>query len=242
MADELDAMLQGDDSSSVPPAGTTGQQDDSIRKIEQQTEEEVEFNGLSGSARERFEEMYKRAKEAENKLGQQQQTYVPPAPNTLAPDQKQALETLSQYGVATDEKVDKKLSEEFNRLRWDMENQRLESTYSGKNGEPQYKKEEVEDYIRNHPQYSGYAAEDVFKFKMFPDEFSNMQQKGSSSQRSSSLRPTRSQVMSEDVITAENVEEMVKSHSQEWYNENQEAINKAVAAHTQQFKGVNFGQ
>lgn len=228
-------MLQGEDTPPASPAQTEGQPI-------LQSDEEVEFNSLSGSSQERIRELVRRARDAENKLGSiQQPAYVPPAPNTLAPDQKQALETLSQFGVATDEKVDRKVAESFNQIRWEMENQRLASKYTGSNGEPQYVREEVEDYIRNHPQYSGYAPEDVFRYKMFPDEISKFESenRGSSQrQRTSSFRPTKSQgQLSSSAITSENVEEMVKSHDQDWYDEHIDEINKAVSQHTSQFRG-----
>lgn len=235
-------MLQGDDTTPASPAQTEGQ------PIEQQSDEEVEFNSLSGSAQERVRELVRRAREAELEKerlsSQHQNSYVPPAPNTLAPDQRQAIETLSQFGIATDDKVEKKVAETFNQIRWEMENQRLASKYAGSNGEPQYVREEVEDYIRNHPQYSGYAPEDVFRYKMYPDEISRWESESKGTpqrSRTSSFRPTKSQSQSSNAITPENVEEMVKSHDQDWYDEHIEEINKAVAQHTGQFRNKDFG-
>lgn len=235
-------MLQGDDTPPASPAQTEGQQTDPSQvsqPLEQQTEEEVEFNRLSGSSQERIRELVRRARDAENKLGSIQPAYVPPAPNTLAPDQRQAVETLAQFGIATDDKVDRKISEGVNTIRWEMENQRLQQKYSGSNGEPQYVREEVEDYIRNHPQYQGYAAEDVFKYKMFPDEFSNldMQRTAPTRTRTSSLRPTKQQSR-QDALTPEFIEERLKaSDGQQWYDDNLDEINKVVANHTMSFKG-----
>ncbi len=51
-------MLQGDDTAPASPAQTEGQ------PIEQQSDEEVEFNSLSGSAQERVRELVRRAREA----------------------------------------------------------------------------------------------------------------------------------------------------------------------------------
>lgn len=232
--DPLDQMIQGGEPASNP-IENKGQQVEEIKPL--QSEEEVEFSKLSGSSQERFREMFRRARSAEERASilEQGRTYVPPAPNTLQPDQKQALETLSQFGVATDEKVDQKLAENFNVLRWELENQRLESKYSGQNGEPKYERDVVEDYIRSHPQFGRYAPEDVFLYKMYPDEFRSIEQnQGSKVGKTSTLRPTK-MVETTSAITPENVEGMVRTHSPEWYNENIDAINQAVSGWTKQF-------
>lgn len=235
-----DTTVQGQDQTPGSQTETQDQQADSnqVRPLEQQAEEEVEFNNLSGSAQERVRELVRRAKDAEGRAATT--AYVPPAPQQdLALDQRQALDTLSQFGVATDEKVDRKIQENLNSLRWDMENGRLESKYDGSNGGPQYVKEEVEDYIRTHPQLMGYAPEDVFKFKMFPDEFSNLeaQQRGSNTGRSSTLRPTKANVMQE-ALSPEAIERRLQEpDGQQWYEEHLDEINKVVTNHTLQFKG-----
>ncbi len=238
--DPIDKMLQGDDTTPASQA-ETGQQDDSIEPIEQQTEEEVEFSKLSGSAQERVRELVRRAKDAEERASMAQ-TYVPPAPNTLAPDQKQAIETLSGFGISTDDKVDQKIAEGVNQVRWELRNTNLQQKYSGANGEPKYDPVEVEDYIRSHSQYRYYDPEDVFKFKMFPDEFSNAETvEQTSKPRTTSLRPTKAQTR-QDALTPEYIEERLKQpDADEWYTANLDEINKVVTNHTNQFKGTNFG-
>lgn len=239
MADDLDAMLQGDDTSSGSPTGTSGQPADSARTVEQQAEEEVWFNSQSGSIQDRVRELWREKKLAEERASflesNRQQPYVPPAPNSINLDQKQALDTLASYGVATDEKVDQRIAQSFNQLRWDMENQRLENKFPGTGKLPKYDKGEVEDYIRSHPNLSGYSPEDVFMYKMYPDEFRNEDiSTVTKTGKSQTLKPTK-QVMISSEITPENVEEMVRTHSQEWYEEHIEDINRAVNGWTKQF-------
>lgn len=231
MADDLDALLQGDEQTSASQAGSDVQQNDSnqVRPLEQQSEEEVEFNRLSGSTQERIRELAKRARDAELRVNTP--AYVPPAPMTT-PDQRQALETLSNFGVATDEKVNRVVDEKLNTLRWENEQGRLESKYSGQDGTPTYVREEVEDYMRKHPQYSATPPELVFKGVMFPDEFSNVDTK--SRTRTSTLRPTKAQ-LSTAAINPDNVEELVSKNSQQWYEEHLDEINAAVSQHTRQF-------
>ena len=241
MADDLDKMLDGNDNPSVSSAQDGSQQVDSIQgnPIEQQPEE-VEFNKLSGSARDRIKAIWARAREAEEALEAERstrQTYVPPAPaSNLAPDQETAIKTLEKFGISTDSKVDQKLAQVQNQILWNFEQQRLEEKYTGENDEPQYVREEVEDYIRKHPQYAGYAAEDVFKYKMFPDEFENLKTPGTP-KRTSTLKPTKAQVMDE-TLTPEYIEERLKQpDGQQWYTDHLDEINNVVKNHTLQFKG-----
>jgi hypothetical protein len=243
MADDLDAMLQGNDNPSASSAQNS-QQGDSTQgnPIEQPTEEEVEFNKLDGKAQDRFKSVWARARQAEEALEaerQSRQTFTPPAPgNQLAPDQRTAIETLSKFGITTDDKLDAKINSAFNQLRWDNEQTRLEGKYTGQNGEPQYVREEMEDYIRKHPQYLSTPAEDVFKLR-FIDEFANIKSTQQAPRRSSTLRPTRANIQN-DSINPDNVEEMVKAHDDQWYLDHQDEINRAVNEHTKQF--TNEGQ
>ena len=231
-------MLQGDGTPAAPQAGTD-QQVDPIQPIEQQSEEEVEFSKLSGSAQERVRELVRRAKDAEERA-QQAYTPPPPAPAPLAFDQKQAIETLSGFGISTDDKVDNKIAEGINQVRWELRNTNLQQKYSGENSEPKYDPSEVEDYIRTHPQYRYYDPEEVFKFKMFPDEFSNVEAT-KPKPKASSLRPTKA-LTRQDALTPEYIEERLKAEDADtWYEANKDEINKVVYNHTQQFKGTNFG-
>lgn len=236
-------MLEGNDN----PAGSqqqTSQQPDS-RTIEQQTEEEVAFNNLTGSSRDRFKEMFNRARAAEEKAAQLEQirpqTQQPQ--NTMLPDQQQALNTLSQFGIATDEKVKKEVASVRDDVLKELRIQNLSAKYSGASGEPKFDREEVEDFIRTHPKYTAYDYEDVFKYHMFPDEFTNLaiQRQTSRPKNTAGQRPMRTGVMTQsNVITPDNVEEMVASHDDAWFDEHRSEINEAVKAHTLQFQGVNF--
>ncbi len=185
MADELDQMLQGaEDQSQVSPA--EGGQDATVQPLNQ-TPEEVEFNSLSGNTQERIRELIRQKNEA---LQNQQVAYVPPAPTTPDnPDVQEAVRKLNQVGIATKDDVNKTVEEKLNQIRWDQEMSRLEGSFNGQDGTPQFNRVEVEDYIRTHPQFMGYTPEDVFKFKMFPDDFMGARQP--QTKRSSTLRPSK---------------------------------------------------
>ena len=229
MAEE-DQKLQGaDDQTPAPQANPGGQDDNQVLPLENQTPEEVEFNNLSGNAQERVRELVRRAKEAEERATATN-SYVPPAP--IAPqnvDVQDAVRKLSEVGIATKDDVDRTVETKLNQVRWEQEMSRLSENYSGKDGEPQFVRDEVEDYIRTHPQFMGYAPEDVFKFKMFPDDFVSGTQK---IKRTPSLRPTR-QATQENAMTVEYIAERtdVKKYpdAREWQEEHKAEIDKVLS-------------
>lgn len=230
MADEIVEPVQGaDDQSPATPADQGGQDDNQVLRLDNQTPEEVEFNGLSGSAQERVRELVKRAKDAEDKA--YNQTYVPPAPVVPeSPDVRDAVRKLSEVGIATNESVNKTVDEKLNLIRWENEMNRLNQTYSGEEGKPQFVREEVEDYIRTHPQFAYYAPEDVFKFKMFPDEFAGAQ--APASKGGQTLKPTR-QPNPQPAMTVEYIAERTDSakypDAREWQDEHKKEIDKVLS-------------
>jgi hypothetical protein len=205
--DDLDAMLQGSDQAPASQAQNNGQGDDitqADQPVTQQTPEEIEFNKLNGSTQERIRRLVaekRKYQELSQQVPTPQFPFNPMLGNIRTPEQEQGLRTLAQLGVATDEKVDSKLSELRNQLWWEQRNQGLETKWNGVNGMAQYVKEEVEDYMRSHPQYSQSDPEDVFLLHMFPAEYRNYivsagTKTGKTSQ-TQSLRPTKNPGQSE---------------------------------------------
>lgn len=235
-------MLQGDDQASASQA-QNDQVNDSTQgtPVDQQTPEEVAFNSLSGNAQERFRRIIREKNEYAQRLANLEKMggqSVPPAPNSsfTSPDERQALETLASKGIATDEKVDRKLDERLNLLRWEMEQTRLEGKYPGKkDGEPAYVREEVEEFIRAHPKYAGYSPEDVFRDYMFRDEFLNLelQRRGSRTGQTQTLRPTSRMVTQEQGLTPEYIAKRtdIKEYPDavQWQEEHREEIDKVLS-------------
>lgn len=240
MPDELDMMLQGDDPNLASQAQNGGQGDDQSKPQAdgQQTPEEIEFNSLSGSTQDRIRRLAKDKRDLSERLANLERNgggnqYIPPAPGSpfVDPNEQAAIQTLASKGIATDEKVSKFVDDRFNRLRWEFEQQRLEGKYQGQSGEPQYVREEVEDFISSHPQYQNYAPEDVFKYKMFPDEFMNLelQKRGTRTGQSSTLRPTKTNVQQES-MTPEYIEQrMQQPDGRQWYDEHLDEINATLS-------------
>lgn len=235
MVDEQVEPVQGaDDQTPASPANEGGQtfeeSNEQVVPLVNQSPEEVEFNSLSGNAQERVRELVRRAKEAEERVPTP--AYVPPAPMTPEnPDVRDAVRKLSEVGIATKDDVNATVEQKLNQIRWENEMNRLHSSYSGDDGKPQFVREEVEDYIRTHPQYLGYAPEDVFKFKMFPDEFT-----GAPSQptrRSPSLKPTKQQTQ-QNAMTVEYIAERTDINkypdAREWQEEHKAEIDKVLGS------------
>lgn len=245
MADELDVMLQGDTTPLASQAQIDGQENDSAQgnPAEQQTPEEIEFNSLPGSTQDRIKKLARDKRELSQRLetlermSGQPNGFVPPAPNSnfTSPEEEAAIRTLSQKGLATKDDVRAELDERVNALRWEQEQNRLESMYTGSKGEPQYVREEVEDFIKSHPQYRGYAAEDVFRYKMFPTEFQNLEleRRGTKTGRSQTLKPTSRASSEEQGITPEFIAERtdIKKYPDalEWQEEHRQQIDAVLA-------------
>lgn len=233
--DDLDRMLQGDDQAPASQAQTIDQGDASDTTGDQQSPEEVEFNSLTGSTQERIRRLARDKRELLTQLEQAKNipnNFVPPAPgsNFRDPQEEAAIRTLSDKGIATDEKVNKVVDDRFNQIRWELEQNRLESKYVGRNDEPQYVREEVEAFIQSHPQYRAYAPEDVFKVKMFPDEFLNIEltKRGVKSKQTSTLKPTK-QAVAQEGMTPEYIESRLQQpDGRQWYDEHLDEINNVL--------------
>lgn len=238
--DDLDVMLQGQDQAQASQAQKEGQGDDSTQgqPIEQQTPEEIEFNNLSGSAQERIKKLVQDKRDLSQRLTnlERQGGFVPPAPGSTyrTPEVEDAVRKLSDVGLATKDEVTKTVDERLNVLRWEQEQARLEGKYDGSNG-PQYVREEVEDFIQSHPQYRGYAAEDVFRDKMFRDDFIDLElsKRGSKTGRSSTLKPTSRAASTEPSLTPEYIADRtdLKKYPDalEWQEEHRHEIDKVLS-------------
>lgn len=228
--DDLDKMLQGDDQPVDSPAQTDGQED--TTKVEQQSSEEVEFNSLTGSTKERIRQLAREKRELQQRLEQQQNTYVPPAPgsNFKDPQEEAAIRTLADKGIALTSDVRKTVDESVNAMRWEFENGRLEGKWHGQEGTPSYVREEVESFIQSHPQYRTVPPEVVFKQFMFQDEFLDyeIKKRGNKTGQSTTFRPTK-QAVAQEGMTPEYIENRLQQpDGRQWYDEHLDEINAVL--------------
>lgn len=237
MADDIDAMLsQGNETPAPTSQVQNGSQIDAP-DTGNLSEEEVEFNKLSGSTQDRIRQLSRkvRALSEENETYKTSLRSVPPPPpmsNEPNPDVQQAVRKLDEVGLATKDYTDQRIGQSLQVLRYEQEMARLASTYTGKNGEPSFDRAEYEDFVRDNPVYANYFPEDVFKDKMFRDEFQNLNVDHTQSVSSpKTLKPTRTSQQKE-TFTPEYIEEKLKSlppeQKQQWYNENLSEINATL--------------
>lgn len=240
MADDIDAMLQTEDETTLSdsPADKKTQGAEpgtSLTEDGQQTSEEVEFNSLKGTTQERIKTLIRQRNEA---LKRTENTQIMPLSNV--PDNGQqpaqvqeAVHKLESVGIATKKTVEETVRQEIGALRYENEMNRLASSYSGEQG-PKFEREEYEDFVRNNPQYAGYLPEDVFKMKMYPEEFRDLELKGASTQkRTTTLRPTK-QSVTEEPLTLETIEARLKEpDGRQWYDKNYNKINAVLAKSAQ---------
>lgn len=231
--DDLDRMLQGTDQPVDSPAQTDGQEGDTTQPVEQQSPEEVEFNSLTGSTKDRIRQLAREKRELQQRLEQQQQTYVPPAPNSnfRDPQEEAAIRTLADKGIALKDDVRRTVDESVNAMRWEFENGRLESKWHGQEGTPSYVREEVESFIQSHPQYRAVPPEVVFKSFMFPDEFLDyeIKRRGTKTTQSTTYRPTK-QAVAQEGMTPEYIEQRLQQpDGRQWYDEHLDEINAVLS-------------
>lgn len=245
MPDELDDLLQGSDqdASSDSPSGNQNDgsnSDNQSNGTGGQTTEEVEFSRLSGSAQDRFRVVLKEREQLRRELdlfrngtqnfAPQQQTQQQDNPQVA-----DAVNKLREVGLTTKKDVEEMLQSTLAQTRYQLELNRLEDSFNGSDGKPKFTREEYFDYVGRHPEYKDYLPEDVYG-KMYSEELDdwkaqNRNRGGNSGQRSSSLRPTRTNVQG-DQLTPESIEETLQKlppdQRQTWYNKNIDKINQVM--------------
>jgi len=236
MADDLDAMLsQGNETPAPTSKVENGSQIDAPDVG--QSEEEVEFNKLSGNAQERFRQISRKAREASDEAQQYKnmlKTVPPPPPqgNEPNPDVQQAVRKLHDVGIATQDDVQNTVAAGFQQLRYEAEMQRLSEKYTGEDNKPKFDRSEYEEYLKDNPTYQNYFPEDTFKKVMFEDEFYGT---GSapSVKTSQTLKPTKTSSGQKETMTAEDAEQKLASlppeDRQKWYADHFDEIQKAVS-------------
>lgn len=205
--------------------------------------EEVEFNSLKGGTQDRIKTILKE-RDQYKALAAQYQTYYTASPQTgyapqpqtvdlSNPQVREAVSQLSKVGIATDEKVDQKISQSIGNLVYNFELQSLEDKLDGANGLPKFDRNEYFDYVNRNPKYQNYAPEDVYNI-MYSEEImdAKLKERGNSLGQSSnsSLRPTKTTVR-EEQWTPEALEQRLREpDGKNWYAKNIELVNKVLSS------------
>jgi hypothetical protein len=238
--DELDAMLQGQ-GQGTPSASQAGTDDtgsnpeNPIEGAGGQTEEEIAFSKLSGSAQDRFRRIYRERQEllSERERLRAGQGLVPPPPPQYDPQVKEAIAKLDSVGVATKDFVQQQIQQTLSQKTFYDELGKLETEIDGHDGRPKFTREEYSDYITRYPQYQNYLPMDVYE-KMYREELEGWKSSGTNQNRTQSrqtLRPTRTSGRDTD-LTPEEIEDKLKSlpspAREQWYEKNLSKINEAM--------------
>jgi|ERR1035437_105998 hypothetical protein len=237
---------------SQPEDKTEGSDSDISNDAEGQSPEEVFFNSLSGNSQERFRKAFRSVSEKESllettgkeaeywkKMALDNSNMTPPPPpgqgsgsiSADDPQVKEAVTKLRGIGLATQEDVDKKISEGLNGIRYQYELERLEKSYDGGDGRPQFDKLEYENFIKSHPQYGSYFPEDVYQI-MFKDELVDWEvdnRSDSTPSKSKSLKPSKASTQQSDQLTPEYIEDKLRQPGgREWYEKNIDKVNETL--------------
>lgn len=227
--DKLESLLDPEnpkDPASSPEDKPTGVADENVIK----TEEELEFSKLSGSTQDRIRELIRERNDARSKLNTNPQNPVNPNPNLNPaidpndPQIKAALTTLEAAGMSTQDFVKNEINKGIGGVRAEMRLNNLEMRYQGQEGAPKFDRTEVIDYMARHPQFQYYDFEDVFKYKMYPEEFQSMGRTNGGENTTNPIRPTKA-----TTVTPEWTPEKLEARLQQpdgpaWYDKNFDKI------------------
>jgi len=230
MQTDVNALLQSDPTQDQ----SQGLEEDKTQSDVSASQEEQEFNKLSGSTQDRIRSLVKRARTAEEDaerakaLALNSTTKLPPPPPTYNPDVKDAVGKLSDAGIATKEYVESLVNNLRQQDRYQSRLTELERTENGQNGRPRFEKYEYEDFVKTNPQYQYYDPKDVYDI-MYKEELTDWTVKnykaGGSTQSMKSNRSTSEM----DVWTPEYIEENIKTQGVQWYEKNIDKINKVLS-------------
>lgn len=247
IADDLDAMLQGQDqgtpSASQAGIDDTGSNPGNPNEDTGGQPEEVEFSSLSGGAQDRFRKIYKEREEMRSELERYRKgtfsgnQIVPPPPSQYDPQVREAISKLEQVGVATRDYVAQQIQDTLAQKTFYDELGKLESEIDGHDGRPKFTREEYTDYINRYPQYKNYLPIDVYQ-KIYSEELDSW--KAGHPQvkqpRQQTLRPTRTASRDSD-LTPEEIENKLKTlpepQRSQWYEKNLSKINEAMGRNSE---------
>lgn len=207
--------------------------------------EEVAFNGLKGDTQTRIKtilsEKETARREAEYWKSQaasqtpQQQTPFVQSQAPVDPDQaEKAVKVLSSVGMATKDEVQRQINQSIGAMAYNYELRDLAERYDGANGLPRFERTEYEDYVQRNPQYQNYSPEDVYA-KMYRQEILDAElakRSGTSGQSQTvTLKPSGGAATQQEPLTPELIEQrMAEPGGKEWYIQNKDKINKALAS------------
>lgn len=227
---DLDALLQSEDSASEDSQSQEQNSDD-----QSQTEEEIAFNTLSGSAQDRIRGLLRRTKDAEAEaermkaLAYSGGAKLPPVPPESNSDVQSAIKKLDDVGMATKDYVQEQMNKALQSIQYEQKMKQLSESESGQDGRPKFDRYEYEDFVKTHPQYRYYDPADVFSI-MYRDELLDWELKNREIDTSTpSLKSSRT-VSREDVWTPEYIEQNIKEQGTAWYEKNLDKINKVLGA------------
>lgn len=228
---DLDALLSGEDTA-TDPSQDPKQTDPNQGK----SEEEIEFGKLSGSTQDRIRSLLKRTKEAEEEaerfktLAYRGTQTPPPPPVEPNLDTQNAVATLKKVtNFATLDEVKQFLSQQRQQESLEARYRYLEDSESGEDGRPRFDRYEVQDYIKNHPEFAGYDPADVWA-KMYNKELLDWEfkQRQAGNFTTPSLKSSRTQ-QEADVWTPEYIDQKIKEDPS-FYEKNFAKINKVLAS------------
>jgi len=224
------------DEQPVPPTG------EQKALGEQATPEEIEFSKLKGSSQDRFsgilgqrnkafeerDEALKRVNEMEGRLRVLETSQTPTAPafsakaEELTPDQKQAVNNLRGFGIATQED----LQALQDQLVLDAEYQRLEGRWGNDSKGPVFDRVEVEEHMKKTGIFNPEKAfEDLYRDEIFDLRKKSDTSEVEPSSQTYTEKPTGSGMGKTEPLTVDSLRERLsRPDGMGWWEKNRERI------------------
>jgi len=232
--DELDELIQ-EEETPAEPTTEKGTGEEEVKT--QPSEEELEWAQLKGSTQERIRQLIRERNELREKLKSMtnpREQVPPPAPpigpatqepigpGELTWEQKQAVETLRRFGIATKED----LQAVQDQIILDAEYSRLERLYDGSDGRPKFDRVEIEDHMRKTGIYNPEKAyKDLYEEELFDWRVAQSKGKPKEKEKTYTEKPTPSAEGKTEPISIESIKERLsRPDGRIWWEKNRDKI------------------
>jgi len=229
---DISMLNENGDEAAIEESSTTEQPEGDQP---QTSEVEGVFNKLPGSTQDRVRKLWQKNKETEAELEQARQallarSYTQPEVTAPAstPDLDKAKQVIKSLNFTTSEDVDARINNIIRQQEYRRNMEVLEKEFSGKDGRPQFSKDEYEGFVRTNPKYQYYDPKDVYGI-MYQDELDDWKVKTAGKSSTGSLKSGKSGLNTVDEWTPEYIEEKLKgANGPAFYDKNKDKIEQVL--------------
>lgn len=216
-----------EESVETPPASTaeeeTPESSETVNEVSEpaeKTEVEKEWESLKGGTQDRIKNLISERNEWREKAATQAETdlnkanTIPAATPPTGDEVGQAINTLKERGMVTQDVLDSALGQLSQRMELNRKHDSLENQYSDSNNLPKYDRLEVEDHMKR----KGLADPEAAFRDMYFDEFIDSSRRGPKS-KVVTEKPTASSTSSREPMTVDSLRKKLRGEDGAKYYE-----------------------